>query len=832
MAGTGTSAGTGSSAGTGTGAATVARPPHPVPPAAGKEPAGARRWARDLTLGIRFALAGGREGWLRTTLTAVGIGLGVALLLLAASVPTMIGERDDRADSRRPAGHAESAAEAGPGALAFVSVQNTFRDRSVEGLLVQATDDDPVLPPGLSALPGPGEMAVSPALKRVLESADGPLLAPRLPYEITAVIGDEGLTRPGELYFYAGTDDLIGTGAGYLDGFGAEFHRTPLDPLLLMLVVIGCAVLLLPVGVFVATAVRMGGERRDQRLSALRMVGADIPMTHRIAAGEALVGALLGLLVGAALFAAGRPLLAGVEVFGLSAFPADARPQAVVAVLVLTAVPVAAVVVTLQALRRVAVEPLGVVRTAGTRRRRLWWRLAPSALGLALLLPLLGGGAVGVSGWRLAAGIVLLLTGITVVLPWLVEAVVARTHGGSLPLQLAVRRLRLDSGPAARAVSGITVAVAGAIAAQTFFTGIAGNFEERTGADPTRAQARMWAFPDDPADARLTSLETLAGIPGVTAVRGVVQGHVNAVDAPGEHPPYTRISVGDCAALAELITVGEECRDGAVYLVPPTDPGAGELTPRPGTVLDLRPADAEPGGGDGGADAEPDGASGTPGGAAADGRWTVPADARAAEARRSPEGLRFSGVFATPAALDPAALGDPDLYVLFRTDPADPDVVERLRNAAMDFGLSSHVVELRQTATDRQFAAVGRALYAGAVAVLLVIGGSMVVSVVEQLKERRRLLAVLVAFGTPRTVLVRSVLYQVALPVLLGLALALLGGIGLGTLLLALGGVPASVPWAAVAVLTGCGAAMIAAATGISLVPLWRMMRPNGLRAE
>ena len=69
-------------------------------------------------------------------------------------------------------------------------------------------------------------------------------------------------------------------------------------------------VLLLPVGVFIAAAVRFGGERRDRRLAALRLVGADGRMARRIAAGEALAGALLGLVLGAGFFLLGRQLAA------------------------------------------------------------------------------------------------------------------------------------------------------------------------------------------------------------------------------------------------------------------------------------------------------------------------------------------------------------------------------------------------------------------------------------------------------------------------------------------------------------------------------------------
>ncbi|MFC7468294.1 FtsX-like permease family protein [Actinomadura keratinilytica] len=136
-----------------------------------------------------------------------------------------------------------------------------------------------------------------------------------------------------------------------------------------------CVVLLTPVAVFIATAVRFGGERRDRRLAALRLVGADRPTVRRIAGGEALGGALLGLAVGAALFLALRPLAQYVEVWDVGVFAGDLVPDPLLGLVVLLGVPLAAVLVTLVSLKSVAIEPLGVVRHAKPHRRRLWWRL-------------------------------------------------------------------------------------------------------------------------------------------------------------------------------------------------------------------------------------------------------------------------------------------------------------------------------------------------------------------------------------------------------------------------------------------------------------------------
>src|SRR3954468_2042063 len=81
-----------------------------------------------------------------------------------------------------------------------------------------------------------------------------------------------------------------------------------LPPALLLLAAVALAALLMPVAVFIAAAARFGGEARDPRLAAPRLIGADRAMTVRVAAGESLLGALAGLGLGALLFLASRGL--------------------------------------------------------------------------------------------------------------------------------------------------------------------------------------------------------------------------------------------------------------------------------------------------------------------------------------------------------------------------------------------------------------------------------------------------------------------------------------------------------------------------------------------
>ncbi|MFE3522768.1 FtsX-like permease family protein [Streptomyces sp. NPDC059161] len=350
-----------------------------------------KRRFHDLGLGARFALTGGREGWVRTLLTALGVGLGVALLLGAASVPQLIEERATRIHARQPfsegsdenTGHLKAS-------LLYTDADTEYHDDTIGGRMLRSASASPTLPPGLTAIPAPGTMAASPALRDLLASPEGELLRRRLPYEITQTIADAGLVEPSELYFYAGSAALsTDSGALAAAGFGNIGEVRPLDPMLVVLVVLVvliCVVLLTPVAVFIATAVRFGGERRDRRLAALRLVGADARTTRWIAGGEALASAVLGLAAGTLLFLGGARVLGPLGLWSFGFFTGDLRPAPWLALLVAVAVPALAVGVTLAAMRSVTVEPLGVVRGGRARRRRLWWRLPlPVAGGLLLL---------------------------------------------------------------------------------------------------------------------------------------------------------------------------------------------------------------------------------------------------------------------------------------------------------------------------------------------------------------------------------------------------------------------------------------------------------------
>ncbi|KOT26910.1 membrane protein, partial [Streptomyces sp. NRRL WC-3701] len=649
------------------------------------------------------------------------------------------------------------------------------------------------------------------------------LLHDRLPYRVVGTIGQAGVIGPSEYYYYAGSDQLVlkdGNGTNRADAYGRKIESRDMDPVLLVLILVGCVVLLMPVAIFIATAVRFGGERRDRRLAALRLVGADNHMARRIAAGEALLGSLFGLVVGVGMFLLGRQFIGAVDISSLNAFPTDLSPVPALAVLILLAVPASAVVVTLFALRGIAIEPLGVVRSAVPRRRRLWWRLPIPVIGLGVLAAF---GTVdrktgSVNTYLIGGGAVLTLLGLTMLLPWLVEAVVARFKGGPVPWQLAARRLQLSSSSAARAVSGITVAVAGAIALQMLFTAVGDDFTKPTGQDASRAQLQVMLPARDGA-ATQKMIDAFNGTKGVSGVIATVNSRIVSPGPErneGGFPLSTSLTVGSCETLQEIARPGP-CKDGDVFLIK-GGPGSytDEELPKvvsPGARVLLNDFDEH-----GKLKGRP-----TP--------WTLPRTIRPVDARPDPTGEERTGLFATTGAIDVAKLADPTARAMVRLDPAVPDAAEYARNTAARIDVTANTFQLMDTSDDRRFVSVRNGLLIASVATMTLIAASMLVTTLEQLRERRRLLSVLVAFGTRRGTLAWSVLWQTAVPMALGLALAVAGGLGLGRVLLGLTH-KSGIAWSVVWPLPLFGAALVLLVTLLSMPPLWRMMRADGLRTE
>jgi hypothetical protein len=745
---------------------------------------GPRRWLFELGLGARMSVAGGRAGWFRLTLIAIGVGLGVAVLLGAATVPAAMAASNVRTDARAIDNFEEGLVK-GETTLLHSHIGTTYGEHAFGGEMLQAEGARPPLPPGVTRFPGPGEMVVSPELDRLMREPGNALLRERWDAEVIGVIGDEGLSGPAELFFYLGTDKLVeGENGTRIRGFGTGTVTRDVVPVFVLLTLVGMVVLLIPVMVFMASAVRFGDQSRDRRLAALRLVGADAAMTRRIAAGETLAGAVLGLLIGGLLWV-GEILLANrYGKGGLSFYLSDLRPVPVLVAAIVVGVPLVTVLVTLSAMRRVVVEPLGVTRMSVAVRRRLWWRLILPLVGLVLLWPLYRGIDEQSSNFEIqvVAGMMLLLIGISLLLPWLVEAVVRRLGGGSPAWELAVRRLQFDSGTAIRSVSGIAVSVAGVLAMQGIVSGIESLFDKGETTSSVRYEVEILPGTDIPDRTWTAALDNTPGVLEYQALKIVRSGD------------EASIRIGSCQVLQQLARVGS-CRDGDVFALDGATPGATY------TLGESGPS------------------------------WTSPAGTRVVTNRSDVPGSGAT-VLVTPAAIKGVAVKPDNTYYFVALAPGDPEAIEHLRNTAIGLDLQAYLYSYTNSTVRDALAGMRDALLAGSMALLFLIGASMVVNVAEQLRERRKVLAVLVAFGTRRRTLSGSVLYQVAIPVVLGMVLAVTVGTLLATILMVAVEAPLTIDWFGIGATSGIAALVVLGSTAAGLPALWRLTRPGNLRNE
>jgi len=164
--------------------------------------------------------------------------------------------------------------------------------------------------------------------------------------------------------------------------------------------------------------------------------------------------------------------------------------------------------------------------------------------------------------------------------------------------------------------------------------------------------------------------------------------------------------------------------------------------------------------------------------------------------------------------------------VYVRTASPSTSTLAGVVRASTNDDPTATVGELSETAVANPFAAVQRGLYAGALAVLATIGASLLVSSSEQMRERARVFAALAAVGVRRSTLSWSLLLGNLVPVLLGAALAVVTGLGLGDRRSSW-----STPRLDLAT-AGLAGVVFLAVSALGLTGLARTMSPQGLRSE
>lgn len=773
-----------------------------------------RRWASDVALGVRLAVGGGRTALTRLSLSSIGIALAVTVLLVMASIGTMNGNRSDRRDAAMP----NDQPVAGVSPTYFFNNTTEFRGQQVDMNVVAGTAPDSPKPAGLPALPKDGEMYASPALAELLASDEGELLRPRFPEKIVGTLDQSLVRMPGDLVAWIGGNLTLPSDRQRLVRAAYSFGwRQPASDLslgLLTMLLIGAVVVLLPLFIFVGSASRIAGAERDRRLSALRLVGAGSRQVRRIATAESLVSAVVGLALGAGVFLVARQFAEGIDVMGERSYVSDVVPDPFLVVAIVVLVPAVSVLTGLFALRRTIIEPLGVVRHSKPVRRRAWWRFGLVAAGILLMTTQLG--MERESGlWPLAVsgGAALLLIGVPVLLPWLVERVVGRINGGPPSWTLAIRRLQLDSGTSARVVGGVAVVLAGTIALQTVLLSVQGGLRlPGTGDADDRPSVVEIITGSVRADQVLQNVSQADGVRSAQVVRQT------SAYTPGSNTNSYGLAVLDCPAMRELLGV-RDCQDGDVFAAP-NDYDNGLA---PGTVVEFREFHNEVG------------QEWDENNYEVVRQWTMPTDAKKITVRG--QTAVYAATLVTPGALNGQPLPDYSATVIAQVGKdLTSDQLEGIRNAVADVRWQTYVSPYNTgpelTHDQQSFLTIRNTLFAAALFTLFVACVSLLVLAVEHIRERRRPLAVLAASGVPTGVLGRSLLWQVALPIVLGVAVALVTGLGLATIVMDVTDETLTLDWSGVALMCAGATAMTLLVSALTLPFLKRATRLNTIRTE
>lgn len=748
-------------------------------------------------LGLRLLRGSNRRGRIRFSLMTLGSALGVACLAAVLTIPSIVTAHDARTAARE-------ALPGDPSSSSFVHVEHKdpYGSRPLRRVFVARVRPGPgPVPPGVTELPAAGEAVVSPTLRDLLATHPG--VKGLVPGRVTGVIRPEGLGGQEDLYAYIGTEAKRLTDAVPLGSFGSKYSSqeviepSTLDALRFTL----ACVVLLPLVIFLSVCARLSGESRARRLAALRLVGLSARDTMRVNAGESVVAAFVGAVVGVGVYVGVNEVMARVGLPGLHWYPADGRPGWETVAWCVVGCPALAWGVGRFSARRAAKSPISVRRT-GERR-------APRKAGALLLVPglgVIGGYCVlsvmgrdpsgGSASSLLVPGAVLLtgaglVWGLAPITAWLAKRVAGAAK--SLPLALAMRRTEVDPGASLRVVTGLVLLVFGASLTQGVLVEL-DQVSRRT--DPLQE----YRIELDQIDA--AQRKALEGLPGV--VDHVVS-YRSWDPLDGSDVPQTSMVVATCAQLTALTRRSSGCVDGKVMQLRNTD-SAFAYDPKPGERYAF---------------------------ALENGRkamFAVPRER--VDVRPWSVSVVASGALLVPPSLLPAGGAEAD-GALTLVSGADPVTIRKVLDgigavaptAAVD-PVGIVVESLAQLTVIRSLLAVGMVLG-------LVIGvAAFVVSVADRAMERRGQVAALALLGARAGTLRVVQVVQVVLPLAVGLGAALVTGWLAESSYLITGGGTVHWDWDALPLLFTCALGVLLVA-GLASVPMVRRhVDPEHIRRD
>ena len=743
-------------------------------------------------LSLSLMVGGGRRAAIRLLLIVAGVAAGTVFLLGALA----IGPARDRADARvverqGPVGAPPS--DHRPALLwaAFQTSPSEIGGRGLEVVEVAATGPGAPRPLGAARTPAPGEVFVSPALGRLLESDRGRVYRLRFPGRIDGTLGRAVLHDPDELVAMVGmAPDRLAGATRITDWAAAQppseaqtgntFNRR-------LVYLLAALAILIPIAVFVAASTRIGATMRERRFAAMRLVGATPRQVALAAATEAAAAAAVGGLAGLALALLLRTRAADVAVAGYSTFPADLSPPLWQIGLVLIATPVLAAAAALGSMRRVAVTPLGVRRRQVPGRPSAR-RLIPLAVAWVELAVAVQMGDRLTEDGKLAAlgvGFAGVILGIVIAGPWLVGALASAVAGGARGpgALIAGRRLQASPATAFRAVGGAVLGVFAATAVLVYLPShdrwAAAGDHVTTSVAPAPVDASVQVYRNGAPPAQADALAAhLAALPGVRSA-------APAATLVGDGFSRDVLFAG-CAEARRLLHQKLHC------------PGRGVLVDRTSHVGPVRVGD----------------------------------HISIAGVHTTVRGFLPDGLVG--AVVPPSVMRSPRHPTAWYLDTdGSLATAQRIRAAQTASGLLGFVETaapdtVSSTAEDplrRQAELV--------VALMLSIAGcSLVVMMIEGVLERRRELAMLAAAGTRPGALRSAAALEILVPLAVASVASCLVGVLVTATLLRVRGIGLVVPWLALGELLAAAAVVGALVLALGLPVLGRAIRADNLRTE
>ncbi|MFF4654640.1 FtsX-like permease family protein [Streptomyces sp. NPDC001381] len=427
---------------------------------------------RELQLGLRLLLGGGRGNRVRFLLMTLGAAIGVCCLAMVLAIPGILAAQDARKAAREPDCITERPGTCGSGSRSALELTRTdpFGARPMTRIFLAAgtTPVDP--PPGLSEFPSAGEVFVSPRLHEELQETPG--LSQLFPGKEVGRIAPEGLAHPDELYAYIGVGRAELAEHQRITHFGMSYTSSPtvegsaLDIVRFTL----AGVVLLPLAVFLTVCAQLSAASRNRRLAALRLLGMSQKGVQRVNAAETVAAALLGAVMGLAGYWLVNQVVARIGLPGFSWYPSDGSLSLSTVAVCVVGCPLLAWFAGRVGGRRAAAKPLEVRRSAVTKAPAKWGML-PLVPGLGVVTGYCVAGATGhaprdteLSSILMPIAVVLVGAGLVLTLPLLSGALARRVaeSARSLSLGLAMRRHEVEPSGAFRVATGLVLLVFGA----------------------------------------------------------------------------------------------------------------------------------------------------------------------------------------------------------------------------------------------------------------------------------------------------------------------------------------------------------------------------------